>query len=399
MYDRLKKIREVRRMSILLIVSLIACCAMIISSVTLAVGMKKMRRLGDMEAGCAADGPLVSVVVPACNEEKNIEKSLMSLLSQEYANLEILVVNDRSTDNTAAVLKRLKSRFPRLTILEIVDLPGGWMGKSHALANGAALARGEYLLFTDADVVLEKTTISRAVAYMQGNRLDHLTLGFKNVTRGWLLNSLILDAGMGLLFLFRPWTVKKSTSRSFMGIGAFNMLRRAVYQKIGGHEEIKMHPIDDLMLGKLIKQHGFCQDCLLADNFVVVPWYDSVRAMGNGLEKNVFALVHYRVLLIPVALAAIIIPSIWPLWGLVLGDMTVRTVCLLTLAIRLATFHKGLLLQGLPEGYLPGALITPYISCYIILKSVFAAMNNDGILWRGRHYPLAELRKTEPLLF
>lgn len=386
-------------MSIVLMVSLMACCSIMISSVTLARGMKKMRRLGDMEIGSAVAGPLVSLVVPACNEEKNIEKSLVSLLSQEYANLEIIVVNDRSTDNTAAVLNRLKSRFPRLTILEIVDLPEGWMGKSHALAKGAALAKGEYLVFTDADVILEKTTITRAVTYMQDNRLDHLTLGFKNVTRGWLLNSLILDAGMGLLFLFRPWTVKKSTSRSFMGIGAFNMLKKSVYQEIGGHEEIKMHPIDDLMLGKLIKQHGFFQDCLLAYDFVVVPWYDSVRAMSNGLEKNVFALVHYRVLLIPVVLAAIIIPTIWPLWGLVWGDTTVQAVCLLTLAIRLATFYKGLLVQSLPEGYLPGALLTPYISCYIILKSVFVTIKNDGILWRGRHYALAELRKTQPLLF
>ena len=386
-------------MSILLFVSLIACCSIIISSVTLAVGMKKMRRLSDMEIGNAAAGPLVSLVVPACNEEQNIEKSLLSLLAQEYANLEILVVNDRSTDNTAAILKRIKSRFPRLTIVEIVDLPEGWMGKSHALAKGAAQARGEYLVFTDADVVLEKTTITRAVAYMQSYRLDHLTLAFKNVTRGWLLNSLILDAGLGLLFLFRPWMVKKSTSRAFMGIGAFNMLKRSVYQEIGGHEHIKMHPIDDLMLGKLIKQHGFFQDCLLAYDFVVVPWYDSVRAMSHGLEKNVFAVVHYRTLLIPVVLTAIIIPSIWPLWGLMLGDTTVRAVCLFTLGIRLATFYKGLLVQGLPEGYLPGALLTPYISCYIILKSVFVTMKNDGILWRGRHYALAELKKTQPLLF
>lgn len=385
-------------MSVLLLVSLIACCSIIISSVTLARGLKKMRRLSDMGTGHPGAGPLVSLIVPACNEERNIEKSLVSLLSQEYTNLEIIVVNDRSTDSTPAILKRLKSRFPGLTILEIVDLPEGWMGKSHALTKGAALAKGEYLVFTDADVVLEKTTISRAVAYMQGNRLDHLTLGFKNVTRGWLLNSLILDAAMGLLFLFRPWTVKKSSSRSFMGIGAFNMLKRSVYQEIGGHEDIKMHPIDDMMLGKLIKQHGFFQDCLLADDFVVVPWYDSVRAMSHGLEKNVFAVVHYRVLLIPVVLAAIIIPSIWPLWGLVLGDTAVQTVCLFTLGIRLVTFYKGLLVQGLPEWYLPGALITPYLSCYIILKSVFVTIKNDGILWRDRHYPLDELRKTEPLL-
>jgi glycosyltransferase involved in cell wall biosynthesis len=382
-----------------MILSIIACCSIVISSVTLAVGMKKMKRLGDVETGSAADRPLVSIVVPARNEEKNIEKSVLSLLMQEYGKLEIIVVNDRSIDHTSAVLQHLKDRFPRLHIMELTELPEGWMGKSHALAAGAASAAGEYLVFTDADVVLEKTTIARAVEYITGNRLDHLTLVFKNVSRGWLLNSLILDAHLALLFLFRPWLVNKNSNRSFVGIGAFNMVRRAVYREIGGHEEIKMHPVDDMMLGKTIKQHGFFQDCLLAYDFVVVPWYDSVGAMISGFEKNVFSLVHYRILLIPVLLFAIIVPSILPVWGIVFGDSIVRMVCLPTMAIRFTMFFRGLRLRDLPAWYLPGCVISPYIACYIIVKSAFVTIKNGGILWRGQHYPLAELKKTAPLLY
>jgi hypothetical protein len=297
------------------------------------------------------------------------------------------------------VLQQLQVRFPDLRIHEIADLPEGWMGKSHALSTGAALAKGDFLVFTDADVFLEKTTIARAVRYMSSNRLDHLTLVFKNVTHGWLLNSLILDMGMGLLFLVRPWMARNSGNSWFVGIGAFNMVRRLVYQEIGGHEGIRMHPIDDLMLGKMIKQHGFFQDCLLAYDFVLVPWYDSVRTMINGLEKNMFALVHYRVWLVPVVLFAIIVPNILPVWGVIFGNNDVRIICFLAVGIRLAACFKGLRMQDLPWWYLPGFIITPYISCYIIMISVFVTKINGGINWRGQHYALAELRKTAPLLY
>ncbi len=386
-------------MSFVLILSIVAFSSILISSMTIAVGMKKMRRLSDMKIGDVTQAPLVSIIVPACNEEKNIEKSLLSFFAQNYENLEIVVINDRSTDNTAGVLKRLKARFPQLRVHTITDLPEGWIGKSHALASGAALASGEYLLFTDADVILEETTIARAVGHMNANQLDHLTLMFKNMTRGWLLNSLILDSGLGLLFIFRPWLVRKNGNRCFVGIGAFNMVKRSVYREIGGHAGIKMHPIDDMMLGKMIKEHGFFQDCLLAYDFVKIPWYDSVSGMVKGLEKNMFAVLHYRIVLVPVMLLAIIIPSIWPVFGVVFGDKTVQIMCLVTVGLRLVTFYQGLRLLSLPEWYLPGFMITPYISCYIILKSSFVTLKNRGIVWRGQHYTLAELKKTPPLLF
>jgi hypothetical protein len=382
-----------------LILSIIALFLVTISSITLAIGLKKMKNLGNMERGNSMTGPLVTIVVPACNEEKNIENSILSLLDQDYKNLDIIIVNDRSTDNTAAVLAKLQDRFSRLHVHEITELPHGWMGKSHALTVGAKLAKGKYLVFTDADVILENTTITRAVRYMTDNGLDHLTLVFKNMTRGWLLNSLILDAGMSLMVLFRPWMARKKSERYFVGVGAFNMVKKSVYQKIGGHEETRMHPVDDVMLGKSIKRHGFSQDCLLAYEFVVVPWYDSVGAMIKGLEKNMFSLVHYRVLLIPILLIAIIVPTIFPVWGIIFGNLSVRTICLLTLGIRLATFSKGLQQQEMTKWYLPGCLITPYISSYIIVKAVFVTLANGGIIWRGQHYALAELRKAEPLFF
>ncbi len=384
-------------MSLLLLLSLLACAAIVISSVTFAVGLKKMRKLADVLIG--DDCPLISIIVPACNEEKNISRSLLSLLAQEYEKLEIIVVNDRSTDATSQVLGELKKHYPELIIHEIGTLPNGWMGKSHALSVGAALAKGEYLVFTDADVVMQPTTIARSLAYMVDRQLDHLTLVFKNMTRGWLLNSLILDSAIGLMVIFKPWLAHTRGTRWYIGIGAFNMVRRTAYNAVGGHGSIKMHPVDDMMLGRTLKEHDYLQDCLLAYDFVAVPWYDSVSAMIKGLEKNMFSLLHYRLVLLPFALLAVIIPSIWPFWGVIFGQADAQVVCLTALIVRLLTFYQGLWRQGLPGWYLPGCLITPYISCYIIIRSAFVTLRNGGIFWRGQHYPLAELRKTTPFFF
>jgi glycosyltransferase involved in cell wall biosynthesis len=388
-------------MSVYLVLSAVYCCAVILSAVFLATGIKKMRRLGDIDISREEvdSRPLVSIIVPACNEEEHIEQALQTLLAQDYQNLEIIVVNDRSTDNTGRVLEDLKADNPRLIILEVTSLPEGWMGKSHALATGAALAKGVYLVFTDADVLMEKTAISRAVQCAVDDQLDHLTLVFKNISGGWLLNSLILDAGMGLLFLFRPWAAKVTGGRAFVGIGAFNMVKSSAYDTVGGHERIRMHPIDDMMLGKMIKNHGFRQDCLLAYDFVTVPWYNSVKAMVNGLQKNMFAVLHYRLLLIPAVLFFIVTVAILPFLGAILGKGLLQAVCLFTVVVRLAGFSSGLRTQGLPAYYLPGAVITPYISIYILLKSVFTTLYQRGIFWRGQHYALEDMKKSEPLLF
>lgn len=160
-----------------------------------------------------------------------------------------------------------------------------------------------------------------------------------------------------------------------------------------------MHPIDDMMLGKNIKKDGFRQDCLLAYDYLTVPWYDSVRAMVEGLQKNLFAVVHYRLWLIPFAVFSVVVGTILPTWGLVFGDSTIQLVCLATILIRLLVFLKGLQLQNLPFYYAPGALVTPYISCYIILRSALVIVLQGGITWRGHHYPLKELKKSEPLFF
>jgi len=386
-------------MSFLLICALCACTVTLYTAFELILGLKRMAVLADTGPLSAGDHPRVSIIVPACNEEDNIEQGLLSLLSQRYENLEIIVVDDRSTDSTADILVWLQKSHPQLVVETVTDLPEGWMGKSHALRVGASRASGKYLLFTDADCMLEETTISRAVHYLKNSHTDHLTLIFQNCSHNWLLDCLISDTGAGLLLMFKPWKVREKGNRFFIGVGAFNLLKSSVYRAIGGHEPIRMHPIDDMMLGKSIKKHGFHQECLLAGDYVKVPWYDSATAMVNGLMKNMFAVVHYRLSAIPFLLAGVMIVSVFPPWGIVFASGYVRMVCSVAFAVRTMLVWGGLKYQELPSWYVVGSLFTPYITLYIIARSAVTTLIRGGIEWRGTVYSLEELRKSEPFLF
>jgi glycosyltransferase involved in cell wall biosynthesis len=386
-------------MSVLLICAFCACIVTLYTAFELILGLKKMSVLADTGPLSSGNQPLVSIIVPACNEEDNIEQGLLSLLSQRYENFEIIVVDDRSTDSTADILLRLQQSHPQLVVETVTDLPKGWMGKSHALKVGASRARGEYILFTDADCLLEETTISRAVHFMQKNHADHLTLLFQNCSHNWLLDCLISDMGAGLLLMFKPWKVNEKGNRFFIGVGAFNLLKSSVYKTVGGHEYIRMHPIDDMMLGKSIKKYGFHQECLLGGDYVRVPWYDSVTAMVSGLMKNMFAVVHYRLSAVPFLLAGVMVVSILPPWGIIFASGYIRMACLVAFSVRTLLVWGTMRYQRLPAWYMVGSLFTPYITMYITVRSAVTTLIRGGIEWRGTFYSLEELRKSEPFLF
>ncbi len=366
----------------------------------IALGSRRLGSLGDSVPITAKDGPLVSIIVPACNEAETIAPALATLLAQDYGRLEIIVVNDRSTDGTGEILREMQQRHPgRLIILGIRELPQGWLGKHHALHCGAALAKGEILLFTDADIHMAPTTVARAVHRLEQAGLDHLCLIFKNKAKGWLLNSLILDAGTGLFLLFKPWLAGNPRSKRFMGVGAFNMVRRQAYEQVGGHVAIKTHPIDDLMLGKIIKEAGLRQECLSGYDFVAVEWYPSTGAMIEGLMKNLFALANFNTALALAGALGISLLTILPPWGVLLCHGPARIFFALTVLLRLVFFSQAARHGGLSPRLAPASMITPYVTVYTILRAIFITLKNKGISWRGSHYSLDELRRKNRSLF
>ncbi len=349
----------------------------IILEITL--GIRRMTNIKDVLPNQQEDAPKVSVIIPACNEADTIKPALQSVLELDYANLEIIVVNDRSTDNTDAVIERIKTQYPNLILHKIFELPKGWMGKSHAMQAGAERAQGEYFLFTDADIMMEKTTLSRAMHHMLENKLDHMSIGFKAITLGGLLNALVMDLFSGLMLICKPWKAKEKNSKKYMGIGAFNLVKASTYKEIDGHSTFSMHPIDDIMLGKTIKQRGFSQDCLLGFDFVQVKWYGTISEVISGLMKNTFALYHYRLIEVFLVVLFTILVSILPFWAFLFTSGITRVLFGAAVIARILSFVNFSLDTNISPWYSLWSLVTPYINIYIWIKAAITTILNKGI--------------------
>lgn len=341
----------------------------------------------------AAEPPWVSVIIPALNEEEQIEAALASVLALDYPRLEVIVLNDRSTDTTPVILDRLAAQQPRLRVIHIHELPPGWLGKNHALHLGAEQARGEFLLFTDADVQLAPDTVRRAIARMQEQQLDHLCLIFRLVLPSPLLAMLVTDSLAGLLTVFKPWQTLKPGSRYFFGAGGFNLVRRTTYAGLGGHRSIRLCPVDDILLGRLVKESGGRQECLNGRNFVSVPWYSSVANMVRGLRKNVFAVLDYRLRGLATATLLILCGQILPVWGLLFASGWVQLLCGLTTLVTALSLRCTAQALGLDTSCLRWFILTPYLKLYILWQGVLTVLLQGGIDWRGTFYSLEELKR------
>jgi chlorobactene glucosyltransferase len=231
--------------------------------------------------------PRVSIVIPARNEERAVAAAVGSHLAQDYPDFEVIVVNDRSTDDTGRILEALARAEPRLRVVSGSEPPPGWIGKPHALWLGARAAGGELLLFADADVSYQPTTLREAVSLLAERGADFLgilprieALGFwENVLMPFLLGAFYGGPGA---FANRPrprWLA--------LGSGAGNLIRRSAYDAIGGHEALKASVIDDVALALATKRAGFRTCAARAEDRVSVRMYHGFREICAGFTKNI----------------------------------------------------------------------------------------------------------------
>ncbi|HEV8600270.1 MAG TPA: glycosyltransferase family 2 protein [Gemmatimonadales bacterium] len=359
------------------------------------LGFRKLERLADAAPREGAGAPLVSIVVAARDEARGIEAAARSLLTQRYPAFEIVAVDDRSTDATGEILERLARADPRLRVIHVRELPKGWLGKNHGLSVGAAAARGEWLLFTDADVVMAPETLARAVGFAERRGLDHLA-----VLPDIRLPGLLLSAfGTGFICwgtaILRPWKARDPRSWRFVGIGAFNLVRAAAYRRAGGHEPIRLRPDDDLKLGKILKRSGARSDFLLGKGLISVEWYHSVPEAIDGLMKNTFSVVEYRLLPMLAGVPLYLVGGLGPLAAFGFGSGPLRWI-----AAAAVTSQLGIMLFGTRESGAPRrvALLYPVVAllfAWIILRALVLNLAQRGIVWRGTFYPLAELRRNK----
>jgi glycosyltransferase involved in cell wall biosynthesis len=359
--------------------------------VELARSARAMRRLTDIPSLDATALPATSVVIAARNEAAAIEPALRSVLALHGAT-EVVVVDDRSDDGTGEILDRMAEENPRLRVLHVRELPAGWLGKTHALQVGADAARGELLLFTDADVVMAPDTLLRAGGHLVRDELDHVAVAPRVPMPGVLLQAFGIVFGIFFLLWVRPWRIRDPRAANHVGVGAFNLVRADAYRRAGAHHAIAMRPDDDVKLGKVIRKHGGAQELVDGGGLVSVEWYATLGEAVRGLRKNGFAGVDYRVWVVVLATAVHLAFFVAPFAGVLLAGGGARLLYLAAASVLLVVTAAAAVRQGSSPFY---GLLFPFCTLLFLLvlwNATLYALVNRGIEWRGTHYPLDALK-------
>jgi glycosyltransferase involved in cell wall biosynthesis len=351
----------------------------------------------------AARGSL-SVIVPARNEGPGVAAGLRSLITSKGVDLEVIAVDDRSTDETGTAMDALEQEARaarvRYVVEHVRELPAGWLGKPHAMVRGAALATGEWLLFTDADVVFAEDTLVRALAWLEREGADHLLVVPTVMARS--AGEAMMLPFLHVLSIWGPrlWRVADRGSRDAVGVGAFNLMRRSTYEAVGGWERLRMEVIEDLRMGYLIKQAGFASRVVTGRNLVRIRWAHGAWGVVTNLTKNVFAAFRFRIGLSIAGAVAIAVMCLLPFAGIVLGagwDRAWLWPSLASLAAVAALYWRYRRFAD-PNGLLtmlwllmfPAAAL---LFVYAMVRSTVLTLVRGGVVWRGTFYPLSELRE------
>lgn len=342
--------------------------------------------------------PRLSVVVAACNEGSTLERAARSLLAQDYPDLEVVLVNDRSTDDTGEVADRLAAGCDRVTQVHVRELPAGWLGKVHALHTGLAQATGAWVLFTDADIHFAPGALRRAVAVAESKRLDHLTAIPAAWSVGVVVDTLVVAFLRTFLTVLQPpWGVDRPGSRRFFGVGAFNLVRREAFERTAGFEWLRMDTADDMGVGLLMKRSGARCLAVTAFDDVGLWWHRSVGDAARGLEKGFATLGHCRVWrLLCLALPGLAFDTA-PLWGLAAALLPAPApVRVLGAGVAAAFVLASIGFSRWSRSPVMPALLTPLLAPLItvlFLRTAWLGWRRKGIAWRGTVYPCPGLRQ------
>src|ERR1700729_4641262 len=366
-----------------------------------ALGMPSVADISRPEWDCKSTGDSVnrrvSIIVPARNEEEDIELSLTRLLELDYDNYEVIAGNDRATDRTGEIMERVAENpvLPsgRLRVIHHRELPAGWLGKTHAMWTATNQATGDWLLFTDADVLFKPDSVRRALAYAEAERADHVVLFPQMIMKR--PGEYMMIAFFQTMFVFghRPWKVADPSTNDHMGVGAFNLVRRRVYDAVGTYQALRMEVLDDMKLGKVVKNSGFAQRNVFGGDLISIRWARGATGIVNNLTKNFFAVLSFqwwRSLLSAFGLAFL---NFGPFLGIFLAHGWARVPYAVALASLFSIYVGMSWRSAVPAYYFLLHPVSTALFIYTLLRSMILTLSNDGIEWRGTKYPLAELRK------
>jgi len=364
-------------------------------------------------AEAPASAPLISICVPARDEEQNIRRCVESLLAQTYPNFEIIVLDDRSTDSTPRILEELlqttkvattwqprSDDFSRLRVIHGSDLPAGWAGKPHALTQASASARGDWLCFVDADTFAAPEALASCYIKAIETKADMFTImTFQELGSFWekVLMPLVLTA---MSVGFSPRKVNDPKRRDAVANGQFILIRRAVYDAVGGHERIKDQIVEDKALSEQVKWNGY--RLVIADGYQMARtrMYTSLPQMWEGWTKNVYLGLRDTPSMLLLGafgatlalIAALFLPA-WPLLGflwllkgggaLALGVIAKSLIVWAALLWARAAVSHGL---GISRLYALTIPLGAGLFAAIMLTSAWKVLSGQGVTWRGRVY-------------
>jgi len=346
------------------------------------------------EPVCPAACPRLSVIIPARDEEKYLREALSSVLGALPANGEVILVDDRSWDGTAKIARLLAASDTRLRVISIREVPDGWLGKNHALQEGFKVSRGDYFLFTDADVIFEPGCLEKALTLCEKESLDHLVATPAVITKGFWERTFVSFFSILLMSRFRIWRAADPHSRFFAGIGAFNLVRRSAYEKAGTHEALREEVVDDLLLGRLMKRSGGRSKVVSGEDCLKVRWNIGLPGLMTGLEKNAFAAFDYS--LVKAAAGCFALMSVTDLPALVLvshllsGKIAPSQLAAATSLGVWCAFVPLYQLTSRSTGaswfYFLTFPVGAVLLTWTIIRSAFFYHIRGGIKWRGTLY-------------
>lgn len=342
------------------------------------------------------NNPRVSIIVPARNEEADIEDTLTRLLALDYANYEVIAVDDRSTDRTGELMEKVAasaSAHGRLKVIHVQELPAGWLGKTHAMWTAGNQATGDWLLFTDADVLFRPDSLRRALAYAEAQKAGHVVLFPQMIMKH--PGECMMIAFFQTLFVFghRPWKVADPKAKDHIGVGAFNLIRRSVYEAVGSYERLRMEVLDDMKLGKVVKAGGHAQRNVFGDDLISIHWAKGSLGVMRNLTKNSFAVLSFQWPRTIATCFALAFLNIFPFIGIWLTHGWARLPYGVALFSMFAIYAGMSLRSSIPPYYFLLHPVSSTLFVYTILSSMFLTYRRNGVEWRGTVYSLEELRK------
>jgi hypothetical protein len=371
----------------------LGCIAWLAIAVMSLRNLWAVRLFEDVRAPIPQHWPRLSVIVPACNEGATLEAASVSLRAQDYPDLEILLVDDRSTDGTGALVDRIAASDPRIAPLHIQHLPDGWLGKVHAMHVATQQATGDWLLYTDADVHHAPGTLRDAIAWAEAEELDHLTLVPQFHSSTWWGEVGLASFGTVFLAVCRATELGKPETDAVLGVGAFNLVRRKALEKTEGFEWLRLEIADDTGLAMLLHRHGAKTALGVSRSRLSIQWYASLPDMVHGLEKNMFAVIaQFSWLRAALAVPALVTNALAVPLALLIGPGWLRAVAVLAwlamTAVAVVSWRRvGFRL--LPQLLLP---VGQLVMAWVLARSAWATLRQGGVRWRGTLYPLAQLR-------